>query len=161
MERDLTSIKYDNCYLQKHITENNQKFKFLTTNFVDLETANTQFNHFGISRKNGLFTPAENVHTETSLFKSENTNFREKAQMGQLPLPTLPGKYFQNAYGDPKVEATIRGQAVYRLGRVTDNDSYNRISVNYPPRVTIPKPINSVEEDIRGGIPTRHLKHKK
>jgi hypothetical protein len=160
MNRDLTSIKYDECYLQKHATENKQKFKFLTTNFVDLESAETQMNHFGISRRHGLFTPAAKVQTETSLFHSENTNFREKAQMGQLPLPTLPGKYFQNAFGDAKVEANIRGKYVDRLGRVTEDDAYNRMNVIYPTGVKVPRPIRAVEESIRGGVPTRHLKLK-
>lgn len=153
MERELTSTIYDQCEIQRHAGDNSQKLKFMTTNFTDLENANKYSTFFGLYRQDGLYTP--NSSNINAIANSELTNQRVKTQLGQLPLPTMPGKYFQNAYGDPEIESTIRTGISTYDGKPCIPSFYNRHFQIFPDSATSHLPINSVENYDRGGKSSR------
>jgi hypothetical protein len=150
----------DACNIQLNTDNNSTKLKYLTTNFVDLEEAETTSNFFSIGLKGSLYTPADKITQETELQHSEVTNQRAKTGFGALPLPTMPGKYFQNAYGDPEVEENIRGVYLTR-DRVLEQYNgmaYNRTFPTFPEGSVYDNMLNFVEDTPRGGEYSRKFK---
>ncbi len=149
---------YDQCYIQKQASQSNSKLKYITNNFIDLVRAEQDYNVFSIGIKDGLNVPLNTIPKESELIHSELTNYREKTQMGQLPLPTLPGMFFQNAYGNPEVEATIRGGISVTNQQPCnprESEFYNRTFPIFNDNIPEPEPIKSVENWQRAGDATR------
>ena len=90
--RNLTRLADDECEQQKRNTEDRTKMKYFTTNHIDLLEGHTQ-NWFGISMRDQLFTPAENMDGDSNLRYAPLTNCKVKNNYGQLPIPTLPALY--------------------------------------------------------------------
>jgi hypothetical protein len=106
-----------------------------------------------------MYVPLDKVKEESKLRTGKNTNMRVKTQMGELPFPTLPGKYFQNAFGNADVEKIIRTglSTKDRLHTRHIPDFFSRTTPIFPKEKNLPAPIKSVETEQRGGIPTRSM----
>ena len=152
--------KDDQCDIQRSGENNAAKLKYMTTNFVDLEEAESTSNFFSIGFKNGLYTPRDKINEESSLRNSIVTNERAKTGFGSLPLPTMPGKYFQNAFGDPEVEAGIRGLYTTRDSTLKHYDGmyYNMTFPTFPKDSVYDNMLNFVEVEQRGGENSRKFR---
>lgn len=159
----MNRLSDDQCDIQQKGSEYNTKLKYLTTNFVDFEEAQSTSNFFSLGFKNGLYTPSDKIPEETMLRNAQVTNQRAKTGFGALPLPTMPGKYFQNAYGDSTVEATIRGEYTSRdrTLRQYDGMHYTRTFPIFRKDSVYNNLLNFVEETQRGGEYTRNFKQIK
>ena len=90
--RNLTRLIDDECEQQKRDAEDRTKMKYFTTNHIDLLEGHHQ-NWFGISMRDQLFTPAENMDGDSNLRYAPLTNCKVRNNYGQLPIPTLPALY--------------------------------------------------------------------
>ena len=99
--RNLTSLVDDECYQQRIASEDTKKLKYTTTNYIDLLEGHNQ-NWFGISMRDQLFTPAENMDGDSNLRYAPLTNCKVKNNFGQLPIPTLPSLYNARAQDTDK-----------------------------------------------------------
>lgn len=162
----------DPCAIQQRDDDNNKKLKFVTTNHVDLLEAKEKLNFYGMTIKDQLFVPSENMDEDSFLRYGKTggvmTNPNIKNEFGQLPFPTMPSKY-QTAHGNLELEDSLRLPLLE-----TNRQSCNPIDTMYHNRsfyifddksgIETPKPVNSVEvTDFgpRGGINTRFLKMKR
>jgi len=161
----------DPCAIQLRSAENNKKFKFITTNHIDLLEAKEKLNYFGISLKDQLFVPAEKVEVYSQLLNgvkgSEVTNPNLKYGLGPLPVPTLPSRY-QLFHGDVDIEDGMRN--VYEINKKscipmeqTFHDRHFSI-FDDSKGIETPMAFKSIETDAfgpRGGLSTRHLPKQK
>jgi hypothetical protein len=99
--RNLTSLVDDECYQQRQNMQDSSKMKYVTTNYIDLLEGHSQ-NWFGISMRDQLFTPAENMDADSNLRNSKLTNCKVRNNFGQLPIPTLPALYNAHAQDTDK-----------------------------------------------------------
>lgn len=106
--RNLTSLVDDECYQQRIASEDTKKLKYTTTNYIDLLEGHNQ-NWFGISMRDQLFTPAENMDGDSNLRYAPLTNCKVKNNFGQLPIPTLPSLYNARAQDTDKESKYIWG----------------------------------------------------
>lgn len=158
----------DPCFIQQQSQDNSKKLKFVTTNHLDLLNAKNDLNFYGISIKNQLFVPSENIDQFSSLRQGQSgniiTNCNIKNEYGQLPFPTMPSKY-QTSHGDINQE-TILTKSNYVVNRKTCNPKdtayYNRSFYLFE-NVEAPNALKSVETSQmgpRGGISTRFSNKK-
>ena len=164
----------DPCALQQRNDDNNKKLKFITTNHIDLLEAKEKLNFYGMTIKDHLFVPSEDVDKDSFLRYGKDggvmTHCNIKNVFGQLPMPTMPSK-FQTGHGnlDQKVEdmrfPLLQGISNKSSCIPGDNEYEKRSFYIFDDKLGIeePKPIRSVEIPEfgpRGGIPSRFLSKK-
>jgi hypothetical protein len=162
----------DPCAIQQRAQDNNKKLKFVTTNHIDLLEAKEKLNFYGMTVRDQLFVPADNMDGDSFLRYGKTggiiTNPNIKNEFGQLPLPTVPSKY-QTAHGNLEVEDSLRTPFFE-----TNKNSCNPRDIEFYKRsfglfddksgIETPNALKSVETDAfgpRGGISTRFLQQKK
>jgi hypothetical protein len=162
----------DPCAIQQRAEDNGKKLKFMTTNHIDLLEAREKLNFYGMTVRDQLFVPADNMDGDSFLRYGKTggimTNPNIKNEFGQLPFPTLPAKY-QTAHGNFEVEDILRTPLVEtnkNSCNPRDTEYYKRTFGLFDDKVGIetPNALKSVETDgfgPRGGISTRFLKQKK
>lgn len=162
----------DPCAIQQKGADNNKKLKFITTNHVDLLEAKEKLNFYGMTIKDQLFVPGDQMDGDSFLRYGKTggimTNPNIKNEFGQLPFPTMPSKY-QTAHGNFQVQDVLRTPLLE-----TNRQSCNPHDLEYYKRsfylfddkrgIETPNPVKSVEDvnfGPRGGINTRFLKQNK
>lgn len=105
--REFNRLIDDTCAVQQRTQDNFQKFKFVTTNHIDLLEGKQALNFFGMTVKDKLFVPADMMDGDSQLRYAPLTNMNVKNELGQLPLPTMPSRY-QLAHGDVDIEDGMR-----------------------------------------------------
>ncbi len=169
---DSTRLYADPCAIRQKNEANSTKFKFITTNHIDLLEAKDKLNFYGMTIKDKLFVPSENIDEDSFLRYGKTggvlTNPNIKNIFGQLPVPTMPARY-QSWHGDVTIEDSMR------INPLPNNkNSCNPHDASYYDRsfyifndklgIETPKAINSVEtHDFgpRGGISSRFMSKKK
>jgi hypothetical protein len=169
---DSTRLYSDPCAILQKNEANAKKLKFVTTNHIDLLEAKDKLNFYGMTIKDKLFVPSDNIDSDSFLRYGKTggilTNVNVKNIFGQLPVPTMPARY-QSWHGDVVVEDSIR------INPLPNNkNSCNPHDINYHNRsfyifndqlgIETPNAINSVETKNfgpRGGINTRFMYTKK
>lgn len=164
--REFNKTIDDPCAIQQRNTDNSKKFKFITTNHIDLLNAKTDYNFFGMTLKDQLFVPGENMDTYSSLIQGTsgniNTNCNVKNGFGQLPL-NIPSRY-QTAHGNIELESNFRHLSESNRKTLNPKDSnfhdrYFSLFDNVQGvEVEAPKALNSVENWQRAGISSRFFK---
>lgn len=153
----------DPCFIQQQTEDNSKKLKFVTTNHLDLIDAKANLNFFGMTMRDQLFVPSEQIDTFSLLRQGQTgnvvTNCNIRNEYGQLPFPTMPSKY-QTAHGDVDKESILT-TSNYEINRKTcnprDNSFFNRSFYIFE-NVEVPNALNSVESDLRCGVSTRFSK---
>lgn len=101
----------DPCAIQQRTQDNAKKLKFITTNHRDLLDAKDTLNFYGMTVKDQLFVPAEQMDAFSELRQGKSgnilTNCNVKNEYGQLPFPTMPSRY-QLYHGDVEKEDSMR-----------------------------------------------------
>jgi len=157
----------DPCATQQRLLDNNKKLKFVTTNFRDLLDAKEQLNFYGMTIKDKLFVPAEEMDKDSKLKYGETggiiTNCKTKHGFGQLPFPTLPSRY-QLYHGDVDIEDSIRNLSdnTKNACNPRDTEYYKRHFYLFDDSqgIETPDAIKSIETPDfgpRGGVSTRFL----
>jgi hypothetical protein len=164
----MNNLRDDQCSMDQRNNANNKKLKYVTTNFNDLLTAKDQYNFFGMTTKDKLFVPSEKVDDYSSLVGGKTgtilTQLNVRTGLGQLPIPTTPGKY-QLSHGDVVKEDQIRlsYQDNKKSSLPSDPQFYDRSFYVFNDSLGIEsvKPENFVEAKNRAGISTRYPPTKK
>jgi hypothetical protein len=164
--REFNKTIDDPCAIQQRNQDNAKKLKFVTTNHKDLLEAKESLNFFGMTIKDQLFVPSEqmDVFSELRQGKSGNilTNCNTKNEYGQLPFPTMPSRY-QLQHGDINKEDSIR-YAMLEANRKTcnpkDTDYFERSFYIFDDKAGIENPnalksVQPPELGPRGGVSTR------
>jgi hypothetical protein len=165
--REFNKTIDDPCAIQQRNEDNTKKLKFVTTNFRDLLDAKSSLNFYGMTIKDQLFVPQEQMDSDSKLKYGETggiiTNEKFKTEFGQLPLPTMPSRY-QLYHGDVDIEDSMRnlGEKIKNSCEPRDTEFYNRSFYLFDDSkgVETPNPLKSVEPESfgpRGGIATRFL----
>lgn len=109
--REFNKTIDDPCAIKQRNNDNNKKLKYITTNHLDLIEAKDKLNFYGMTIRDKLFVPAEQMDSDSFLRYGKTggimTNPNIKNEFGQLPFPTMPAKY-QLAHGNTEVEDSIR-----------------------------------------------------
>ena len=170
--RDFTRTIDDPCYMQQEQLDNSKKLKFITTNHIDLLEAKDKLNFYGMTIKDKLFVPSENMDSDSFLRYGKNggimTNCNVKNEYGQLPLPTVPSKY-QLSHGDVDIEDSMRFliESNRKSCHPIEKDFHNRSFYLFDDKLGIetPNPIKSIEAPElfgpRGGISSRFSQSKR
>lgn len=170
-KRDLTRTIDDPCYMQQQQNDYSKKLKFVTTNHIDLLEAKEKLNFYGMAIKDKLFVPAENMDENSFLRYGKTggilTNPNIKNEYGQLPFPTVPGKY-QLAHGDVVIEDSMRNliESNRKSCHPIEKDYHNRSFYLFDDKngIETPNPLLSIESpDLfgpRGGVSTRFSQSK-
>jgi len=164
--REFNKTRDDPCAQQQTIGDNEKKLKFVTTNFRDLVDAKQSKNFYGMTIKDSLFVPSEQMDQDSSLRQGDNggilTQCNTKNGFGALPLPTMPSR-FQMYHGDVLIEDTMRN--ILNTNRKScypsNTDFYTRSFYIFD-KIEAPDASKSVETDAfgpRGGWSTRFLKN--
>lgn len=165
-KRDFTRTISDPCYMQQQSDDYSKKLKFITTNHIDLLEARDKLNFYGMTIKDKLFVPAEKMDQNSFLRYGKTggilTNPNIKNEYGQLPFPTVPGKY-QLSHGDVEIEDSIRYliEPNRKSCHPIEKDFHNRSFYLFDDKLGIdtPNPLSSVESPElfgpRGGVSTR------
>jgi hypothetical protein len=153
----------DPCFIQQHTEDNLKKLKFITTNHRDLIDGKENLNFFGMTVRDQLFVPSNQIDTFSMLRQGETgnviTNCNVRNEYGQLPFPTMPSKY-QSSHGDVSIESELT-TSNYQVNRKTCNPRDNKFfdrSFYIFENVETPNALNSVETDLRCGVSTRFSK---
>jgi hypothetical protein len=152
----------DPCALQQRSDDNAKKLKFITTNHRDLLEAKENYNFFGMTIKDKLFVPSDQIDESSDLRQGDSTNCKTKFGFGPLPLPTLPARY-QMYHGDVDVEDSMRNftNNNRRSCQSTDPNFHSRHFYIFDgPNLEAPDAGKSVEDRSfgpRGGVSTRFL----
>lgn len=157
----------DPCATQQRSEDNSKKLKFVTTNFRDLLDAKDKLNFYGMTIKDKLFVPAENMDEDSKLKYGETggviTNCKTKHGFGQLPLPTIPSRY-QLYHGDVDIEDSIRNLSDNTKNSCNPRDTeyYKRHFYVFDDSkgIETPDAIKSIETPdfgARGGLSTRFI----
>jgi hypothetical protein len=157
----------DPCAIQQRNNDNNKKVKYITTNHVDLLQAKDTLNFYGMTIKDQLFVPSENIDSDSFLRYGKTggviTNPNIKNVFGQLPFPTIPSKY-QTAHGNFEVENDLRPSSIEinkQSCNPRDNEYYKRFFTIFD-GIENPDPLKSIEtKDFgpRGGVNSRFSKN--
>jgi len=111
--REFNKTIDDPCAIQQRNNDNSKKLKFVTTNHVDLLQAKEALNFYGMTLKDQLFVPSEQIDEFSKLRLGEKgnilTNCNVKNEFGQLPVPTMPSRY-QLFHGDVVIEDSMRNK---------------------------------------------------
>lgn len=170
--REFTKTIDDPCEIQQRDSENQKKLKFVTTNHIDLLQAKDKLNFYGMTIKDKLFVPAEQMDEDSFLRYGKTggvmTNPNIKNEYGQLPMSTIPAQY-QTAHGNFEVSDQMRFPEY-----VSNRQSCNPKGVDHHDRwfyifddtkgIETPQAIKSIESDDfgpRGGVSTRFTANKK
>ena len=157
----------DPCANQQRQEDNSKKLKFVTTNFRDLIEAKDQLNYYGMTIKDKLFVPAENMDEDSKLKYGETggviTNCKTKHGFGQLPLPTIPSRY-QLFHGDVDIEDSMRNLSdnTKNACNPRDTEYHNRHFYVFDDSKGIETPdatksIETSDFGPRGGLSTRFI----
>lgn len=169
---DSTRLYADPCAYQQNTQDNKKKFKFITTNHVDLLEAKEKLNFYGMTIKDHLFVPSESIDKDSFLRYGVDggimTHCNVKNEFGQLPLPTIPSQY-QLWHGDIDVEDKFRLSehlSNKQSNNPRDSTFYNRsfYIFDYKSGIEYPdasKSLEPIEFGTRGGQSTRFLTKKK
>ena len=155
----------DPCAQQHRGYDNDKKLKFITTNHIDLIEAKDKLNFYGMTIKDKLFVPGEQMDEDSSLRLGETggklTNCKVRNGFGQLPIPTMPSRY-QLYHGDVVIEDSMRNllETNKNACNPRDTEFYNRHFYLFDKAwgVEEPQAIKSVEDSSfgpRGGASTR------
>jgi hypothetical protein len=154
----------DPCTIQQRTEDNEKKLKFVTTNHIDLLEAKNNLNFYGMTLKDSLFVPSDNIDKDSNLRIGSHgnimTNCKIRNEFGQLPFPTMPSRY-QLHHGDVDVEDSIRNlsNTNKKACNPKDDDFHNRYFYIFGvPGVEKINPVDYVETKKfgpRGGISTR------
>lgn len=158
----------DPCATQQRSEDNSKKLKFVTTNFRDLVEAKDTLNFYGMTIKDKLFVPAENMDEDSKLKYGETggvvTNCKTKHGFGQLPFPTMPSRY-QLFHGDVDIEDSMRNLSDNTKNSCNprDNEFYKRSFYLFDDSkgIETPDATKSIETNDfgpRGGLSTRFIK---
>lgn len=171
-KREFNRTIDDPCAIQQRTEDNNKKLKFITTNHVDLLEAKESLNFYGMTVRDHLFVPGEQMDSDSFLRYGKTggiiTNPNIKNEFGQLPFPTMPGKY-QTAHGNVDIEDPMR-TPLLESNRTScnprDTEFFKRSFYVFDDKrgIETPNPVNSVETKHfgpRGGISTRFIEKKK
>jgi len=170
--REFNRLSEDSCYIQTKDESNAKKLKFITTNHSDLLDAKEKLNFFGMTVKDQLFVPAENIDSDSNLRLGKtggvSTNCKAKNEFGQLPFPTMPARY-QLAHGDIGKEDELRinpGVPNKQSCNPRDTEYFKRSFYIFDEKtgIEIPDATKSVEtKDFgpRGGLNTRFVGTKR
>jgi len=160
--REFNKLIDDPCEIQQRLESNNKKLKFVTTNHVDLLQGKESMNFFGMSIKDKLFVPSEQIDQFSQMKNGETgnilTNCNVKNTFGPLPLPTTPSKY-QLARGDVDIEDSLRG--LYETNKKPCNPKdteFHQRSFSIFTGIEEPNALKSIEPNDfgpRGGMSTR------
>ena len=94
--RDFNRTRDDSCAIQRRNYDNDKKLKFMTTNHVDLLEAKEKLNFYGMTIRDHLFVPSEEIDKDSFLRYGKDggvmTNYNIKNIFGQLPLATMPNR---------------------------------------------------------------------
>jgi hypothetical protein len=170
-KREFNRTIDDPCATQQRYEDNNKKLKFVTTNFRDLLDAKDQLNFYGMTIKDKLFVPAEEMDKDSKLKYGETggiiTNCKAKQGFGQLPLPTVPSRY-QLYHGDVDIEDSMRNYSDNTKNSCNPRDTeyYKRHFYLFDDSkgIETPDATKSVETNEfgpRGGMSTRFLTKKR
>lgn len=169
---DSTRLYSDPCAIQQRNEDNAKKLKFITTNHIDLLEAKEKLNFYGMTIKDKLFVPSENIDGDSFLRYGKNggvlTNCNTKNIFGQLPVPTMPARY-QSSHGDVVIEDSIRLNKLHNNRNSCnphDNFYHDRSFYIFDDKngIETPNAVKSVEtKDFgpRGGINSRFQFKKK
>lgn len=169
--REFNKTIDDPCAIQQRNNDNNKKLKFITTNHIDLLEAKDKLNFYGMTIRDTLFVPSENMDSDSFLRYGKTggvlTNSNVKNVFGQLPFPTMPAKY-QLSHGNIEIEDNIRVPLLE-----TNKQSCNPRDSKYHDRyfyifddaqgIDTPSAIKSVENvdfGPRGGMSSRFISKK-
>ena len=159
----------DPCALQKRGEDNEKKLKFVTTNHIDLIEAKENLNFYGMTIKDQLFVPSENMDKDSFLRYGQTgnvlTNCNVKNIFGQLPFPTVPAKY-QTGHGNLEVSDKMRIPVYegHRQSNIPREDDIYKRSFSLFENIEKPdatKSIETPEFGPRGGVNTRFLPKQK
>jgi hypothetical protein len=159
--REFNKTIDDPCAMQQRQEDNNKKLKFMTTNHRDLLDGRSTMNYFGMTVKDKLFVPAENMDAFSELRQGQTgnvmTNCNVKNEYGQLPLPTMPSRY-QMSHGDIQTEDSMRNIVESNRKTCNPKDSayYNRHFYLFDDKqgIETPNALNSIQSS-RVGVSTR------
>lgn len=157
----------DECAQKQRLDDNTKKLKFVTTNFRDLLDAKTELNYYGMTLKDKLFVPQEEMDRESKLKYGETggiiTNCKGKNDLGQLPLPTMPSRY-QLFHGDVDIEDSMRNLSDNTKNACIPRDSkfHDRFFYLFDDSkgIETPNATKSIETagfGPRGGVATRFI----
>jgi hypothetical protein len=171
--REFNKTIDDPCAIQRRNGDNDKKLKFVTTNHIDLLQAKDKLNFFGMTMKDQLFVPSDNIDQDSFLRYGKTggiiTNEKTKSEFGQLPLSTIPSQY-QLAHGNLKLEDDLRlsKQETNRQSiNPRDSTFYNRSFYIFDDvkGIDTPNPLLSIEGvkqfGPRGGVNSRFVKKQK
>lgn len=165
--REFNRTLDDPCATQQRAEDNNKKLKFVTTNFRDLLDAKEQLNFYGMTIKDKLFVPSEEMDKDSKLKYGETggiiTNCKTKHGFGALPLPTIPSRY-QLFHGDVDIEDSLRNLSDNTKNSCNPRDTeyYKRHFYLFDDSKGIETPdatksIESKDFGQRGGVSTRFM----
>lgn len=167
--RELNKTIYDPCETEQRGKENNKKLKYITTNHIDLLEAKDKLNFYGMTVRDQLFVPADNINSDSFLRYGKTggviTNPNIKNVFGQLPLPTMPAKY-QTAHGNVEIEDKHIRMPLLEVNKQSCNpkesDFHNRSFYIFDDSqgIDTPNAVKSVEGKEfgpRGGINSRFI----
>lgn len=162
--REFNKTIDDPCAIQQKNEDNSKKYKFITTNHIDLLNAKTDYNFFGMTMRDQLFVPGEKMDTYSSLLQGTsgniNTNCNVKNGFGSFPL-NIPSKY-QTSHGDLQLENNFRHftESNRKTINPKDNNYYDRYFYLFDDKngAQTPNALNSVENWSRSGMPSRFYK---
>jgi hypothetical protein len=154
----------DPCAIQQRDGDNGKKLKYMTTTFRELVEAKDNLNFFGMTMKDQLFVPSEQVDKYSEMLNGKGGNLltqcNTKNGFGQLPFPTMPSKY-QLSRGDVQIEDSMRNLTEVNKNSCNPRDTlyYNRYFYIFDDKqgIDTPNALKSVEPDnfTRGGVDTR------
>jgi hypothetical protein len=158
----MNNLRDDPCSISQRNDSNNKKVKYITTNFKDLLEAKEKFNFFGMTTKDKLFVPAEDMDKDSKIRYGENgnilTQLNVRQSFGTLPMATTPGRY-QMSHGDVEIEDKIRLSFQDNKKSVLPSDSqfFNRSFFIFDDSkgIDTPKPEKFIEKENRAGVSTR------
>ena len=171
ISREFNKTIDDPCAIKQRNNDNTKKLKYITTNHLDLLEAKDKLNFYGMTIRDQLFVPANDMDSDSFLRYGKTggiiTNPNIKNEFGQLPFPTIPAKY-QLAHGNTEIEDNIRVPLLE-----TNKQSCNPRDSNYHDRyfyifddsqgIDTPNAIKSVETKNfgpRGGVSSRFISKK-
>lgn len=169
--RDFNRTRDDSCAIQRRNYDNDKKLKFITTNHIDLLEAKEKLNFYGMTIKDHLFVPSEEIDKDSFLRYGKDggvmTNVNIKNIFGQLPLPTMPAK-FQTGHGN--LNYVSEDMRFPHLPSISNKQSCNPREAEYQQRtfyifndklgIEEPKAVRSIETvdfGPRGGASSRFL----
>lgn len=170
--REFNKTIDDPCTIQQRNQDNNKKLKFITTNHRDLLDAKQNLNFYGMTVKDQLFVPTDQMDTFSELRQGKSgnilTNCNIKNEFGQLPFPTMPSRY-QLYHGDIEKEDNMRF-ALLEANRKTHNPNdtqyFQRSFYIFDDKAGVETPnalksVQTLEMGPRGGVSTRFATGKK